>query len=278
LKVRVDRVVRQGGGPAANAAVGLARLGASVAWAGAVGADALGRAQLDELAEERVDVSAASVIDGIGSFVSFILVDRASGSRTIFSAPGGRPLAPAENARLPAPLPHLLLIDGWGGPAQRRVAELARAAGVPVLLDAGSLRDDILEIVPLAEVVIASTPFADALSGSGRHDAALATIRAMGPRLVAITRGEKGCLAVAGRSGDPFEVAAFPVQVVDTTGAGDAFHAGAAWALLRGKTWGRALEFGAAVAACKCRREGAREGLPRAGEVDRFLDTPGVPG
>ncbi|MGH2570921.1 MAG: carbohydrate kinase family protein, partial [bacterium] len=145
-------------------------------------------------------------------------------------------------------------------------------------LDAGSLRDEVLKLVPLAEVVIASAPFADALSGSGRHDAALATIRAMGPRLVAITRGEKGCVAVAGRSGAPFEVPAFPVEVVDTTGAGDAFHAGAAWALLRGKTWEPALRFAAAVAACKCRHEGAREGLPRADEVGRFLDTPGVPG
>ena len=191
---------------------------------------------------------------------------------------GGRPLAPAERARLPAPPPHLLLVDGWGGPAQRRVAELARAAGVPVLLDAGSLRDEVLELVPLAEVVIASAPFADALSGSGRHDAAFATMRAMGPRLVAITRGEKGCVAVAGRSGDPFHIAAFRVEVVDTTGAGDAFHAGAAWALLRGKAWGPALAIAAAVAACKCRHEGAREGLPRAGDVERFLDTPGVPG
>jgi ribokinase len=278
LKVRVERVVRQGGGPAANAAVGLARLGASVTWAGAVGSDALGREQLDELAAERVDVHGANVVAGAASFVSFILVDRATGARTIFSAPAGRPLAPAEGARIPAPRPHLVLVDGWGGRAQRRVAELARAAGIPVLLDAGSLRDEVLELVPLAEVVIASMPFADALSGDGRHDAALAALRAMGPRLVAVTRGKRGCVAAAEGSSEPFEVAALPVEAVDTTGAGDAFHAGAAWGLLRGRTWESALRFAAAVAACKCRRVGARDGLPRERDVERFLDTLGVPG
>ena len=76
---------------------------------------------------------------------------------------------------------------------------------------------------------------------------------------------------------DAGEVAALstvfePHDVVDTTGAGDAFHAGAAWALLEGHPWGESLRRAAAVAAWKCRRPGARAGLPDRAEVLRFLD------
>ena len=55
---------------------------------------------------------------------------------------------------------------------------------------------------------------------------------------------------------------AFPVDAVDTTGAGDAFHAGAAWGLVQGMPWEECLVRGAAVAACQCRVRGARGGLP----------------
>jgi len=158
-------------------------------------------------------------------------------------------------------------VDGWGGPAQKRLARLARDAAIPVLLDAGSLRDQVLELVPVCEVVIASAPFAEALAGNGGHAAAISSLKKQGARLVAITRGERGVLAAAAGSDETFEVPACAVDVVDTTGAGDAFHAGAAWGLLRGESWEEALRTAAAVAACKCRKVGARQGLPRPHEL-----------
>jgi ribokinase len=271
VKVRVDRVVRQGGGPAANAAVALARLGARVTFGGGVAGDALGRGQLDHLRREGVDVSGATVTTEVPAFVSFILVDAVDGSRTIFNAPEERPLALEAEARLPEPPPHLVLVDGWGGPAQTRVARQAHAAGIPVLLDAGSLRDEVLELLPFTEVVVASEPFADALAGAGGHAAAISTLLKKGPRLAAVTRGERGTVAAARGASGTFEVAAFHVSTVDTTGAGDAFHAGAAWGLMRGRSWEEALRIGAAVAACKCRKAGAREGLPDSDELEAFL-------
>jgi sulfofructose kinase len=266
VKVRVDRFVRQGGGPAANAAVAVARLGGRAVFVGAVGDDALGVEQVRELEHEGVDTSGVTVAPGRPSFVSFILVDASDGGRTIYSAPAEVPHPPPSAAPWPDPRPHLVLVDGWGGEAQLRTAEAARAAGLPVLLDAGSLRDEVEALLPHADVVIGSTPFAEALAGSPAG--AVARLIGAGARLAAITRGPDGVLAAAAGAPDPFEVPAFPVEAVDTTGAGDAFHGGAAWALAAGRTWAESLRVGAAVAALKCREAGARAGLPSRAAVE----------
>jgi sugar/nucleoside kinase (ribokinase family) len=263
-KVRVNEVVRQGGGPAANAAVALSRLGAKAAFVGAVGDDALGREQIEELARERVDVSNVDVVRRAASFVSLILVDVDGGARTIFSAPESRPLA-ARGADVLSPAPDLLLVDGWGGPAQLAAARAARERGVPVLLDAGSVRDDVLALLPLADVVIASEPFADEWMGAAAVDAPGAAVHRLldeGAALAAVTRGARGALAGARGAAGLFEVEALPVDAVDTTGAGDAFHGGAACGLAAGGAWEESLRLAAFVAARKCTRPGAREGLP----------------
>jgi sugar/nucleoside kinase (ribokinase family) len=79
VKVRVPSVVQGGGGPAANAAVALARLGVDSHFVGAVGDDALGERQLRDLAIEGVDVTGALRV-ARASFLSFILVDESDGS------------------------------------------------------------------------------------------------------------------------------------------------------------------------------------------------------
>lgn len=272
VKVRVNAFARQGGGPAANAAVAMQRLGIRAAFLGAVGDDALGRQQIEDLAREGVDVGGAAVVAGAPSFVSFILVDRDDAARTIFSAPAQRPLLPSGSS-LPDPPPHLVLMDGWAGAAGVAMAKEARDRGIPVLVDAGTFREDVVELLPFAEVAIVSEPFAEAMAGADHPEGALELLGAHGPRLVAVTRGARG--ATAGVRGCPerFEVPAFPVAAVDTTGAGDAFHAGAAWALVRGMGWEAALRAGSAVAALKCLHPGARAGLPTGPEVDRLLAT-----
>jgi sugar/nucleoside kinase (ribokinase family) len=246
----VNALTRQGGGPAANAAVAIARLGGRAAFAGAVGDDALGREQVAELSREGVDVSAVETARGAPSFVSFILVDEADGARTIVSAPEPRPLASGLADPLASP-PDLVLVDGWGGAAQVRLARDARARGVPLLLDAGSARPEVLEIAALADVVIASEPFAEERAGPGRAGDALRLLLEGGARLAAVTLGARGALGGARGSASLFEVPALPIRAVDTTGAGDAFHGGAAFALASGWTWERSLRLGAFVAAAR---------------------------
>ncbi|MFN8176427.1 MAG: PfkB family carbohydrate kinase [bacterium] len=273
-KVRVRDVIRQGGGPAANASVALARLGARVAFAGAVGDDALGREQIEQLAREGVNVDHVEVIAGTTSFVSFILVEETTGARTIFSAPDGRPLA-SERADSLSSAPDLVLVDGWGGPAQLDVARQARERGIPLLLDAGSARPEVMTLAALADVVIASEPFAEDRAGPGAAEDAVRQLLATGATLAAVTRGPRTVIAGARGAESLFEVPAVPVRAVDTTGAGDAFHGGAAFGLASGAAWEEALRLAAYVAARKCEKAGAREGLPFLDEVraQGWLDT-----
>ncbi len=266
-KVRVKEFARQGGGPAANAAVAIARLGGIASFAGAVGDDGLGAEQRRELADEGVDVSRVEVVAGAPSFVCFILVDEADGARTIVSAPHERPMPAAAAPDALRDGAELLLVDGWGGPAQRALVAEARARGIPVLLDAGSVRDEVLSVLPDAHVVIASEPFAREWAEGGEPEAAVRAMLRRGVRMAAVTRGPRG--VVAGAAGDAtlFAVDAVAVDAVDTTGAGDAFHGAAGWALARGRTWEESLRIGAFVAAAKCRSMGARDGLPRAADL-----------
>jgi sulfofructose kinase len=120
-------------------------------------------------------------------------------------------------------------------------------------------------------VVIASSRFAEEYAGPAREERALEKLMREGPRLVAITDGARGVVGAARGAAGVFRVPAFRVEAVDTTGAGDAFHAGAAWGLLEGHGWEESLRRGAAVAALKCLRAGAREGLPARAAVEAFL-------
>jgi len=274
-KVRSNRIVRQGGGPAANAAVGLARLGLHAGFVGAVGDDALGREQLAELADAGVDVGEAAVIPGATSFASLILIDEETGERTILSAPDDRPVLPADAPFDPSRW-DLVLTDGWLGPAQRAFVGEAREQGVPVLLDAGSFRPETDELLELANVVIASEPFARELAGG--PEAALDRLLARGALMAAITRGARGALAGARGSREHFAVPSVPARVLDTTGAGDAFHAGAAFGLVTGLPWGGSLALGAAVASLVCEQVGPRAGLPAlaAARLHGRLDSSGA--
>jgi ribokinase len=273
-KVILDRVVRQGGGPAATAAVALARLGVRVSLAGAVGDDAFGETQRRELEREGVDVSRLVTIPGRESLACFILVDESDGARTIFSAPATRPQLPQSEARLGSPPPHLVLLDGWGGAAELALAGEAVRRRVPVLLDAGHRRPQVERLLPLTEVAVVSTGFASAVAARGKPERAVLWLLERGPRLAAVTCGERGVWAGAQGANDVFHVPAFRVtRVVDTTGAGDAFHGGTAFALATGRNWEASLRIGAAVAALKCRRLGGRDGLPRLAELERFLSS-----
>jgi sulfofructose kinase len=271
----VNVFARQGGGPAANAAVAAARLGARAAFVGAVGDDALGLEQIEELAREGVDVSGVERVAGTPSFLSFILVDPADGARTIFSAPADRPLLTSASGAL-AHGADLLLADGWGGPVQEAIAADARARGIPLLLDAGSSRPEVLDLVKLAEVVIASEAFAEEWLGPSDPAEAVRRLLDEGVVLAAVTRGARGVIAGARGADELFEVGALPAEAVDTTGAGDAFHGGAAFGLASGQGWEASLRLGAFVAARKCEVVGARAGLPTraAARAAGLLDTP----
>ncbi|MGI9589777.1 MAG: carbohydrate kinase family protein, partial [Myxococcota bacterium] len=160
-----------------------------------------------------------------------------------------------------------------------QAARLARAAGALVVLDADQVFPGWSELVGETDFPIVSRSFAEHISkGSARGGLLALAQRARG--LAVVTLGPEGAIACAAGRSEVLETSAFRVAVRDTTGAGDAFHAGFIWGLLEaedtseGQATARAvsaLRTAHAVAALNCTAPGAQGGLPDRETLEAFL-------
>lgn len=269
-KLEVPRMIACGGGPGATAAVALARLGASVTLMTPLADDPPGIQQKAELLAAGVDISRCPVLTGHRSPRAVILVDQARAQRTIYWTRGDLPHLPISQAA-PERLDQidLLYIDGHEPAVSLCLARQAGEIGLPVVMDAGSVRAESAELVRCCSDVVSSRNFAPDLTGCPGPLAALRSLRAMGPPLVAMTFGGEGVIGLEGE--EPLLVPSFKLPVLDTTGAGDAFHAGYAFARASRKGFSDCLDWGSAVAGLKCRDWGGRLGLPQRSEVEDLL-------
>jgi len=269
-KLETPGLAMGGGGPAATAAVALARLGARVRLVTPLADDLAGQLQRHELAGAGVDLSLSPARPGAGSPLAVSLIEP-DGSRAILWRRGGlAPLAPAEvDAGWLDDGVDLLLCDSHEPVAAAVLARAARARGIPAVLDGGSVRPGLDRLVELCDDVIGCAAFAPALTGEPDPGDALRALARRGPGRVATTCGAAGCLWLA--DGVVAHRPAFAVPVIDTTGAGDAFHAGYAFARALGFAFDPCLAWGAAVAALACRGLGGRAGLPTRAEAEALL-------
>jgi len=269
-KVQLIESLEQGGGPAATAAVTAARLGARTAFLGKVGDDPRGGNIVAELRREGVDVSGLLVEEGATSSTAFCWIEQNTGKRSIAWQKGSaRDLTPKE---VPLDLVRgakVLHLDGHQAEGASAAAEEARHAGVTVSLDAGSYSPRMDGLMKRCQVVIASEVFARDLIGRDDPEAAVRQIARCGAEVAVITRGARGCICLT--ADGLLRKQAFPVEVVDTTGAGDVFHGAFCVALAEGWPVERALDFAGATAALKCLRLGGRTGIPRRDTVMEFL-------
>jgi len=269
-KLEVPHMRLGGGGPGATAAVALARLGVRVRLATPLADDPAGRLQRDELVTAGIDLSACPAAAGAATPLAVILVDPRDGSRSILWSRGDLPPLPVpDDADGLLGAADLLYVDGHESAAATACAVAARRRGVPVVMDAGTARGGTRELAAACTDVISSTVFAPVLTGCHEPAGALGGLRELGPERVAMTFGAEGVLALD-RDGI-FAVPAYEVEAVDTTGAGDVFHAGYAFARVTGRDFAAALRFGAATAALKCRAWGGRGGLPSPAEVEDLV-------
>ena len=271
-EIRMLETRQQGGGEVATALVTLARLGCSVACAGKVGDDAFGNFIRRELDQYEVDIQHLLVEADALSQASVVLVDRASGQRSILACvPTFCELQPSQ---LPPGLieqAKVLHLDGVHRAAALAAAGRARPAGVPVVLDADvlALEGDISELLRRTDILIASLAFASSFANTEDVDRAIDRLLGYGPSVVLVTLGERGCCGQA--EGRRFHLPAFPVEVVDTTGAGDVFHGAFIYGMLQRSELMKTIEFASAVAAIKCTRLGGRTGIPDRQQALRFL-------
>jgi sugar/nucleoside kinase (ribokinase family) len=273
-KTRFREHALSAGGQIASAMAGLQRLGLKTAYAGRFGSDEAGRFGFEALRAEGVDCSSAEVVEGARNQTAFILIDARTGERTIIWDRDERLAYRVEEApRDFAARGRVLHMDAHDPRACSALAREARAAGTIVSLDVDNLYEGVEELLPHVDLLVSSKEFPKRLTGLGEERAALVEMKArLRPDAVAgMTLGERG--AVVYNGGVFIESPAMPVPggCRDTTGAGDAFHVGLIYGLLRGEDLEASLALGCAVAALKCRALGARTALPTARELENFL-------
>ena len=252
----------QGGGPVATALTALARWGVTGAFAGVIGDDEFGARIRATLESEGIDLSGLRVRDDSASQFAFIVAEPGRGTRTVFwRRPTGRPLAAAEIDTDLLCRVEMFYTDGLMIDAALEAARLAKGAGVRVVVDAGTLRDGMLELARSSDAFVVSERFARQLVGDDDPTAACRQLAALGPRLVGVTLGARGYLAL--ENGEFIRGEAHRVRAVDTTGCGDVFHAGIAYGLLVGWDTRRCLDFAAWAASRVATRLGGRAGIPR---------------
>jgi sulfofructose kinase len=257
------------GGQVATALAACQQWGLRTRYVGKVGDDsaaALHRSEFSRLGIEAHLLNSPSC----ASQQAFILVDD-TGERTVLWKRDPRlTLRPEELRREWIVSARALHLDGHDTAAAALAAEWARSAGIPVIADLDELYPGIEALLSHIDYFIASRDIPGRLAlEADLHKSLPAIHKRFGYRLSAATLGQGGVLAWDGAE---FHYApAYCVEVADTTGAGDVFHAGFIYGLLQGWTLQRQLEFACAAAALNCTGIGARGGIQPVDAIERLM-------
>lgn len=280
--LRVDRVAPPGGyavveseaslpgGTTSNTAVGIARLGAVTTFVGMVGDDADGRAMRAALSGAGVDVAGLGTRSGERTDASTIIIGGDPPDRTIYWHKGAH-IVRGDKIDIAGVFDHdLVVIDVADAPLRRFLTDLpahtaprARLLGALVyLVDSGE--SDEFEVALRCDTITGNEREALALTGEPDIDSATKRLQAAmsgaNLRAAVISLGANGCRAIT--AAEAWDIPAFAVPAVDTTGAGDAFTAGLAYGLALRWPVPRAARLGNAVGALATRAVGGQTSLP----------------
>jgi sulfofructose kinase len=258
-----------GGGPAANAAVAIARLGGESRLVSVVGRDGIGDEIVDELAALGVDTSRMRRVDAPSALSAVIVAE--DGERTIVNRTD-----PAlwSGADLPA-IGDLdgsaaVLVDVRWMEGALAATRIARGMGLPVVVDC-DLTDTPVpgELLDLATHVVFSEPAFSRIQGAINGAAVDSLARSLGC-VVAVTRGSDGVLWSEGSGALHAEAAR--ITPVDTLGAGDVFHGAFALGVAEGAPIADIVEWSSVAAALKCASGGGRAGFPTRPDVEAYME------
>jgi sugar/nucleoside kinase (ribokinase family) len=270
-KERVVSLSRQAGGQVATALVTCQRLGLRTRYIGKVGDDEAGRFQLASLRNEGLDVGQTRVAPKTPNQLAYIIVDKATGERTVFWDRDPKlAILPSELSERAICSAKVLHLDGCDVEACLQAAQWARRAGIPVVADFDTVYKEVERLFPFVDYLIASSNFLPAATGEADPFRVLELmVREYGVRAPGMTLGREGALILWQ---DRFIYSpGFVVEAVDTTGAGDVFHGAFIYGLLA--RWGmeRIFEFSNAMAALNCSSLGARGGIRTRAEAERLV-------
>ncbi len=263
-KILANSLLSCGGGPAANAAVCISKLGLRSAFAGYLGHDLYGDKHLQELNDHQVNTQLT--IRGISPTPLSTILVKPDGKRCLINYKGDTQALPAQALNTFNLQAKAILFDGHEPLISLPIADQARRNNIPTVLDAGSVHEGTLALMDRVDYLVCSEKFA--CQYASNEDQALSQLAKLAP-VVVITLGERGLIWQRGHQQG--SLAAFPITAIDTTGAGDAFHGAFAAALTLGLEWQSLLRYASAAGALCCMKMGARLGLPDKIEHNRFL-------
>ncbi len=270
-KMRILKFSKQGGGQVATAMVALSRWGVKTKYIGKIGGDELGQFSLTSLREEGVDISSVTIEPSATNQYAMILVDDPSGERTIlWDRDEGLMYREAELRKENVCSGKILHLDGHDIHAALQCARWAKEEKVPTVIDLDKVEPLTSELIQEVDFVVTSARFPTLFTGISNREKALVELQKQTPGFLCTTLGPEGTVAFV--KGELFYVKGFDVRAVDTTGAGDVFHAGFIYGLLENWEVEEVLRFANAVAALKCRDLGGRKGIPTLKETYELLD------
>ena len=283
-KINATRMEIHAGGVTANMLTQVARLGTSTGWLGLIGDDENGRIIQKAFTEDGMDLSGVEVVRGERSALTWIPVNP-GGERCIYMFPNvtgklsvlhvknrfashikGAKHFHTEASQLPiVPL--------------KEAMKIAKDAGVRIFFDMDvtprffaqmnlGKQEELCDALKLVDVLKPCKAAAREMTGVTDYNRMADQLLNLGPKVVAITEGEDGCLIATKEK--RVQVPAFRVNVVDPTGAGDAFMGGLSYGLLQGWDLERVGIFANACAALCCTKVGARA-MSRLDEVLAFV-------
>ncbi len=272
-KVPLLEFTQHGGGRAGTAAAAIVAMGGQVAIFGRISDDKFGEYILEEFAASGVNTDGLEIIPGEASQFAFCVAHRQTGQRTIFYKHGSMSRISADGIDLDALTDcRCLLIDSHHPGASIAGAKVARAKGVPVVLDAERLEPRLDELFATSDYIIVPAGLVEALEEEDEAAGRSLLLR-HNPTALVVTRGADGADVYQGQ--DSFHQPAFLVpEVVDTTGAGDVFHGAFAYCVALGYELADCVASASAAAALSTTALGGRGHLPLMAEVKALVHGP----
>lgn len=270
LKADVRSISVLPGGQVATAVVACQKWGLRTRYIGKLGDDAAGKLHAQAFADAGVEARTITVPD-CASAQSFILVDD-QGERTVLWHRDPRlAIAPEDLQREWIVNARALLVDGCDTAAATQASLWARSAGIPVIADLDAAYPGVEALLENVDYLIVSHDFPERISRKSELKASLQWLQQrFQSRLAAATLGTDGVL---GWDGQKFHYSpAYQVTAIDSTGAGDIFHAAFVYGLLQGWPMQRVLNFACAAAALNCTGAGARGRIGTLQEIETLMD------
>lgn len=271
IKYRVNEKIECGGGPAGTAAYLLGSFGVPTVFKGVIGNDIFGRRIVEEFKSVGVETKFIEVNNKVDTTISFILINKNSGSRTVFSYTSVYPMLRNNEYDF---YPDYILIDGHNYRGSKIALEKFKNA--TTVIDAGRCVKEVIELAKMVDYLVCSKDFAEDYTGLKINYKDNNTLIQIYEKLendfknkVVITLESKGCLV---KDEGRFKlIGSLNIPVKDSTGAGDIFHGAFVYALTKNMSLENTCKFANIVAGLSLRNIGTRYSIPKLSEVEEVF-------